>query len=103
MKIDDHTPTAHGLGQIGQPAPTRRPPTPGAADHATPGTTSGERPAATVEVSSRARELHAALKAVHDAPDVRADVVADVRSRLAEGRYRLDAEATARGILDRRA
>lgn len=103
MKIDDRAQTTPGLGQLGQPAPATRPATPGAADPRTHGTTAGERPAATVEVSNRARELHAALRAVRDAPDTRADVVADVRSRLADGRYRLDAEATARRILDRRA
>lgn len=103
MKIDDRAQTTSGIGQVGQPAAAARPATSGAADPKAHGTTAAERPAATVEVSDRARELHAALRAVHGAPDIRADVVADVRSRLAEGRYRLDAEATARGILDRRA
>ena len=103
MKIDDRAQTTPGLGQLGQSAPAIRPTTPDAADPKARETAAGERPAATVELSNRARELHAALRAVSDAPDIRADVVADIRGRLAAGRYRLDAEATARRILDRRA
>lgn len=104
MKIEDRAASASGTGQVGLPTASAHPVTSGAAaDPTARQTRVSERPAATVELSDRARELHAALRAVQDAPDVRADVVADVRRRLTNGAYRLDAEATARDILDRRA
>jgi len=57
-------------------------------------------PAAKVELSTRSRELHEALRAANAAPDVRPEVVADVRARLGNGTYRIDPEQIARGILD---
>ncbi len=71
-----------------------------------PAATAGARtsgPAATVALSSRSRELHGALAAAKDAPDVRADRVADVRRRLDNGTYLVDPTRIARGILDSRA
>jgi flagellar biosynthesis anti-sigma factor FlgM len=104
MKIEERNPNTNALAQLGlQPAaarPAGRPASTDGAAVATSGAGSAGRPAATVQLSARARELHAALKAVQDAPDVRAEIVADVRTRLAEGRYDLDSEATAGGILD---
>lgn len=61
------------------------------------------QPAARVEFSARARELHAAREAAQAAPDVREDKVADARQRIENGTYRVDAEAIARRMLDRRA
>jgi len=61
------------------------------------------QPAARVDFSARARELHAALDAAKAAPDVREDKVADARQRIESGTYRVDAEAIARRMLDRRA
>lgn len=60
-------------------------------------------PAATVALSSRSRELHSAMAAAQNAPDVRADKVADVRRRLDSGTYVIDPTRIARGILDSRA
>ena len=60
-------------------------------------------PAATVTLSSRSRELHSALAAAQDAPDVRGDKVADVRRRIDNGTYLIDPTRIARGILDSRA
>jgi flagellar biosynthesis anti-sigma factor FlgM len=57
-------------------------------------------PAANVAISARSRELHQALGAANAAPDVRADVVAQVRARLLAGTYRIDPDRIARGILD---
>ena len=57
-------------------------------------------PAAKVAISARSRELHEALRAANAAPDVREDVVADVRARITSGSYRIDPERIARGILD---
>jgi flagellar biosynthesis anti-sigma factor FlgM len=102
MKIEDRSGTLAGLGQIGQPQAPTRGATPAGADPSRRGAATDE-PAATVVLSSRARELHSALQAVREAPDVRPEVVADVRSRLEQGRYNVDPEATAGGILDLRA
>jgi flagellar biosynthesis anti-sigma factor FlgM len=60
----------------------------------------GTGPAATVQLSSRSRELHSAMAAVQAAPDVRADKVADVRRRLDNGTYSVDPTRIARGILN---
>ena len=57
-------------------------------------------PAADVTLSSRGRELHGALSKVQSAPDVRADKVAEVRSRLERGTYVIDPTRIAKGILD---
>ena len=62
-----------------------------------------DQPAARVELSSRSREMHEALAAAKAAPDVRADKVADVKQRIAQGTYKVNAEAVAKGILDTRA
>jgi len=61
---------------------------------------SGTGPAATVNLSSRSRELHSAMAATQAAPDVRADKVADVRRRLDNGTYSVDPTRIARGILN---
>lgn len=57
-------------------------------------------PAATVSLSSRSRELHAAIATAKAAPDVRADKVAEVRNRLQNGTYVVDPTRIARGILN---
>ncbi len=59
------------------------------------------QPAATVQFSSRAMELHAAMEAARDVPDVREDKVADARQRISNGTYKVDAEQIARRMLDR--
>ncbi len=68
-----------------------------------PSATGAGAPAARVELSARSRELHEALMAAQAAPDVRAEVVADVRARLDAGTYRIDPERIARGLLDTKA
>lgn len=102
MKIPDPAarPTP-GLGRPNAPDASRRAASSGAGSTAAP--TASADPAATVELSGRARELHDALRVAEAAPDVRAEVVDDVRRRLADGRYEINAEATARRMIDRRA
>jgi negative regulator of flagellin synthesis FlgM len=56
-------------------------------------------PAATVQLSTRSRELHGALAQAKAAPDVREDRVADVRRRLESGTYVIDPTRIARSIL----
>ena len=63
----------------------------------------GTGPAATVTLSPRSRELHAAVAAAQAAPDVRAAKVADVRRQLDNGTYTVDPTRIAKGILDSRA
>jgi flagellar biosynthesis anti-sigma factor FlgM len=60
-------------------------------------------PAAKVELSSRSRELHAALALARETPDVRPQVVAQARDRLQNGTYEVDPARIARAMLDRRA
>jgi flagellar biosynthesis anti-sigma factor FlgM len=60
-------------------------------------------PVVRVELSARARELHAALAAAEAAPDVRAELVAQVKAKVESGTYPLDPAAVARRMLDIRA
>jgi negative regulator of flagellin synthesis FlgM len=53
----------------------------------------------TLEVSARGRELAKAQQAVEDAPDVRADRVADIKQRIADGTYNVPADVLARKLL----
>jgi flagellar biosynthesis anti-sigma factor FlgM len=69
--------------------------------HAQNGQNPVGQPAVRVEFSNRSREMHQALAAAHASPDVRADKVADAKQRIAQGTYTVNAEAVARGILDK--
>jgi len=64
---------------------------------------SGANPAVRVELSGRARELHAAMAAGAAAPDVRADKVAEVKAKVDAGTYSVDPKLVARRMLDVRA
>jgi flagellar biosynthesis anti-sigma factor FlgM len=101
VKIDDRMGQTPGAGDVRQPTSTARPGAP--AGRTTEGGGAAASPAATVQLSPRALELHSALRSVRAAADVRPEVVADVQGRIKDGRYKVNAEATARGILDRRA
>jgi flagellar biosynthesis anti-sigma factor FlgM len=102
MKIQDQQPrTAAELGITGaraSRADERR-----TAERSANAASGGTGPAATVQLSSRSRELHSALAAVKASPEVRADKVADVRRRLEQGTYVIDPTRIARGILDAKA
>ena len=53
------------------------------------------------QLSEEAQALRKALEAVGDAPDVRADVVAQFRQRIASGEYTPNPDAIAGKIVDR--
>lgn len=55
----------------------------------------GGRRADHVQLSPEAQEMQRALDAVADQPDVRAERVAELRSRIADGTYSVDAKAIA--------
>ena len=50
-------------------------------------------------LSSAAQELLKARRAVQDAPDVRADLVAELRRQVQAGTYKVDAREIARRLL----
>ncbi len=54
-----------------------------------------------VAVSDEARTFARVMQAVTEAPDVRADRVAELRERIASGDYRVEADALARLLVDR--
>jgi negative regulator of flagellin synthesis FlgM len=54
----------------------------------------------TLEISSHSRELARARQAVEDAPDVRADKVAEIKQRLKDGTYSVSPEQLARKLLE---
>jgi negative regulator of flagellin synthesis FlgM len=96
MKIEDRkTAAAIELRQQQQP-------TAGSGD-ARAASAKAQAPAARVELSSRSRELHAALQSANAHPDVRQEKVEDARQRIADGTYHVDPERIARRMLDRRA
>jgi flagellar biosynthesis anti-sigma factor FlgM len=99
MKIEDPRSVTSS-----QPLRPTTPPTAGPAKGSA-GRTADEaqavgQPAARVEISARGRELNAALDAANAAPDVRTDKVNDVKQRIAQGTYAVNAEVVARRILD---
>ena len=53
---------------------------------------------AEVQLSEGAREIQRILQAAHDAPDVREDVVKEIRQQIDNGTYRIDVEALARRL-----
>lgn len=102
MKIPDAAArSAAGAIRPALPNPGRKPPV-GPGDTPSSSGASAD-PAVRVDLSGRARELHEALRVAKAAPDVRTEKVAETRQRLADGTYELDAAATARRMIDRRA
>jgi flagellar biosynthesis anti-sigma factor FlgM len=100
MKIQTD-PTAVTPAAIGAPTASPR-----KQDAAKPEAQASSRPtntAATVDLSPRSRELHEALVKAKAAPDVRAQVVEQIRQRLDAGTYVVDPSSIAQSILDRRA
>lgn len=53
----------------------------------------------TLEISSRSRELAQARRAVEDAPDVRADKVAEIKQRIEDRTYSVSPDLLARKLL----
>ena len=98
MKINDQNPILRPELTGPSPSGAKR-----AAGDEPPAAEGARGPAAKVELSSRSRELHEALRAAGDAPDVRREEVERVQRELREGRYEIDPEQIARRMLDRRA
>ena len=53
-----------------------------------------------VEISDRSRELARARQAVDDAPEVRADKVADIKKRIEDGTYSVSPQMLARKLME---
>jgi flagellar biosynthesis anti-sigma factor FlgM len=86
---------------IGGPAASPRRPDAGKPE-AQASSRSGDT-AATVDLSPRSRELHEAMIAAKAAPDVREQVIEQIRRQLDAGAYVVDPSSIAQSILDRRA
>ncbi|MDJ0828506.1 MAG: flagellar biosynthesis anti-sigma factor FlgM [Desulfobacterales bacterium] len=54
-----------------------------------------------VKLSKTSKELQTAIDAANKAPDVRNEKVAQLKSEVQEGRYRIDADKIAAKILDK--
>ena len=52
-----------------------------------------------VEISDAARSLATSRKAVADAPEIRADRVAELKAAVADGTYSVDSRALARSLI----
>ena len=52
------------------------------------------------KISARARDLSKAKSAAAGAPDVREEKIAELKRRIAEGRYKVDATAVADKMVD---
>lgn len=57
-------------------------------------------PTDSVEISSRSRELARARQAVEDAPDVRADKIAEIKRRIEDGTYSVSPHLLAQKLLE---
>jgi negative regulator of flagellin synthesis FlgM len=84
MKIGEHQ-SAHNIVKIARnsaaEAPAKKPSVAQAGDR--------------VSLSPQARELIKAQKALAALPDIREDKVAEIKTRIEEGRYRIDSEGIA--------
>src|SRR5437763_16911772 len=71
------------------------------------GTSSNTMPSAAVrqsdsiEISDAARSLATSRKAVTDAPEIRADRVAELKAAIADGTYSVDSRALARSLINK--
>ena len=99
MKINEPGPLS--TGSIATPAAKASPRTDARVGGESASTAA--RPAVDIQLSSRSRELHAALEAARQTPDVREAKVADVKSRIESGDYRVDLRRVAQRMLDREA
>lgn len=54
-----------------------------------------------LQISQAGRDYQTAKKAVSEAPDVREDLVADIKSRMEAGTYEVSAEAFAEKVIAR--
>lgn len=52
-----------------------------------------------VVLSQEAQEVHRALRALKETPEVREDLVADLRQRIQDGTYKVDSEEIAELLL----
>ncbi len=53
-----------------------------------------------VEISSKAREMQVAMKALSQLPDVRNDKVEEIRSQMRSGKYKASAEDVVNKLLE---
>ena len=88
MRINDYR-----ASQIAQTYGPQGTPDPGAKAKKAGARTDG------TSLSSAAQELLKARRAVQDAPDVRSDLVAELRRQIQAGTYQVDARAIARKLL----
>ena len=54
---------------------------------------------AEVQLSQEARDLQRLVQTVHDAPDVREDLVNEIRTQIEQGTYQIDVQALARRLM----
>ena len=59
-----------------------------------------QRGGAKVEISEKGREFAKVKAAAHDAPDVREEKIAALRKKMAEGTYKVNADAVADRMVD---
>lgn len=52
-----------------------------------------------VEISQAGRDFQVAKAAVKSAPDIREDIVADIKSRMENGTYQMDMDALAEKLI----
>jgi negative regulator of flagellin synthesis FlgM len=55
---------------------------------------------ANTEISAKAKEFAKAKAVAHDAPDVREEKIAALKARIADGKYKIDADAIADRMVD---
>lgn len=64
------------------------------------GATASDASGAKAEISSRGREFASAKAVADGAPDVREEKIAELKRRIAAGKYQVDAEAVANRMVD---
>lgn len=101
MRVDpSKTNSANNTGPSSEVASSKRPDRAAAATKAKSSDgTKGASPAQS-EISAQGRDMAKAQAAAKNAPDVREEKIQKIRERIAQGRYKVDADAVADKLVD---
>jgi len=101
MRVDQSTSNAVQSGEVhGAKGAKKAHGTKGAGRAEAPSESHGAQPAANAEVSDKARDMAAAKAAANEAPDTRDDRIAELKARIAGGKYNVDPHAVADRMVD---
>lgn len=100
MKVNQSPTTPIQSAQTGEATGAKKSAKTSAAQAAYAQSSASTEGAAKTEISAKAREMAKAKSVAQQTPDVREEKVAEIKRRLAEGRYKVDPQAVADRMVD---